>query len=210
MLFDKKQIKEAIINSGNAIIKDPEEVLEKTNIFAKTLQIPFKRAAQIFIESPAAYLGRIEKLEERLRTLLSLGIDKEILVSNLNIASCTNKNVKIKYMLAKLNGLSDEEFLKRNYFVNEAKVYARTMFNVTYEKELPVYDCEKFFKRNLEEFFSDKSRRPSFVDEDEPSLALKEIFPFGEIQKKEIEKLYNQKFHKNPLKLNEEELTYGN
>jgi len=210
LLYDERQVKSAIISSSTILTKDPEDILERTYIIARKFKIPFKKAAEVLLTSPEAYIGDISKLEEKIDTLLSLGIPKNELIENLNILSATNKNVKFKYMLAKLNGRSDANFLTRDYFISDSKAYARTMFNLMNNEDLNVYACEKEYKKQLELAFSHLEKLPSFVEEDKPSEYLKQLYPLGPVQKKQIENMYNLKFNKQIIKLNEEELEYGN
>jgi len=84
------------------------------------------------------------------------------------------------------------------------------MFNLMNNEDLNVYACEKEYKKQLELAFSHLEKLPSFVEEDKPSEYLKQLYPLGPVQKKQIENMYNLKFNKQIIKLNEEELEYGN
>ncbi len=212
MQLNKKQTKTLLLGNPSIltkIVNDPEDVIKRCNVISEVFDISFSKAVDAIIQSPKVLGYSTKNLASRIQPILDLNIPKELVLSNLGVVGADIKAIKLRYMLNKVCGFSDEDFVIRNYMTNESKIYARMMYNLVNNLDIDVHDSQTRYKSKLVAEYSHLERLPSFLEEDDVTLELMKVYPFGKLQREQIEMLYNNKCRNNPLRLTEEEVSYG-
>jgi len=207
LFMTNSQIKEALIKHEEIITKKPEAILTNSKLLAKELSVPLNEIAESLIKNPTVINQNPERLERRIKSLKNLGFTNNEISNGLKALTVNEEVIKIRYMLNKINNRSNKEFLYKNCLTNESKVYARTMFNLMYQKELDVYAIESKYCESMNKTMNNTSI-PETLSKN-PSETLIQLYPFGITQKKQIEQTYNLKNSSNQLTLSQDELEFG-
>ena len=208
LLFSDEQIKEVLTKAPEMIGRNKEEIYKRACIIAQELNSPFPQVTNALIRCKRLYTDSTDKLSSKLKKLKTIFTKEEIL-SHPSAIAVNENSVKLRFMLNMINGEPVEEFLDRNYFTRESKVYARTMANFIYGTNIGVYNASANFARQFKNTLEAKGVSHHFSFDQDLDEQLMKLYPLGEVQKKQIERLYNDKNSSRKLQLTEEEIEYG-
>ncbi len=147
--------------------------------------------ARLLVGCPGCVGFNKDNLAEKISKIFELGISRNELLSAPKVLTMNADQMKIRYMLTKINGCTTRNFLLRDFMCNEERVYARMQgLKLVGKSKSNLYISEPKFNKNT------KLNTEDLIAQ----------YPFTQAEKKDIEAEYNSIFVNNPLHLTQKEL----
>ena len=210
----KSEAKQLLLEFPSLISKDKELIYERCVALAEVFDVKFFDVVEAIINQPSCLCIKKDTLVKNAKKALEIGMDKKVILGNLSCLKASAESMKIKYMLNKLSGYTDEDFASRNYLTSARKIYARIMFNQRFGVYANIHISEGFYLKAIQKLIEEFKEIPAYLGDIEDgkttSEKLMEMFPLTEDAMLEIQRNYNSKFKDRQLQLSKEELEYGN
>lgn len=181
----------SMIKSAKPMMYSEQNFLETYAMLNKSLNFTKEEFARLLVGCPACVGYNTDVLINKIKKLTELGITREELLDAPKVLSMNADQMKIRYMLARLNGGTRRNFLLRDFMCNEDRVYARMRgLDLIGKSKSNLYISEPKFCKNTRLITDDLIKQ----------------FPLTEKQKLLIQTEYNLKYYNSPLYLSKKEL----
>ena len=201
----ESKINELFSKYFSDIQRKVDEVYGRAVEFAKpceseiedTIQLNFKRRLKRICGLPDEELDRLvagvgkmsketfAKVALNFYALKSMGFDPMTIVRMPKILRSTPEDIKVKAMLSRLAGKSDEQFLKRNYTYGAESVYAKMSY-AEEQRKTPLYLYD-----NNADYINSINKSP---DEELNIDDIKRLYPLTTVARERLKELYKEKF----------------
>ena len=177
-LVDSESFARAIASYPQIVRQDTDKINYFIELFSK-----YNYTKEDFFKALlgcSVILGcKLNKIEKLLQILPSLGIDRSDIIENSQILTCNPEEVRLKYMLSDIIGISKKSFINGNFKQSLDKTFAR--FKVMQDRR--IQRSPNFIYRGEKEFYA--------VVKDS-TAKLVDLYPFTMAEKQKIFEMFAQ------------------
>ena len=184
--LDDNQIRMILTQKPIALTLNPQQLILGAQAIQSVINVPYPQITSKLVYAPEIFTLQPEEIIYKIQTLTELGFDEKDILSHLYCLQTDASELKTKIIISRINLDSDFAFIKTNYNYDLQTVYARTMFNLENNQELPIYRSNKQYHKLFNMHFQECD-----LDAEELNQALIQKYPLTQEAIAQLYKFYD-------------------